>query len=161
MPLVRCTFALNNKNTSILTCPGVGPLVAFSGQKQGRDNPAATASENIGPIPKGMYFIVDRQSGGHLGFLYDLWGERGYGTTDHRKWFTLWNPKTGDSTTINGVRRGHFRLHPMGPRRLSEGCITVVSPNDFDRLQNYLRSHKPALPVPNTTFKAYGTVEVR
>lgn len=161
MRLIQCTFELNNKDTSVLACPGVGPVKAFSGQKRGRDNPSATADEDVGPIPKGTYFIVDRRSGGHLGFLYDLWGAHGYGTTDHRQWFTLWNPRSGDSTFINGVQRGHFRLHPMGPRRLSEGCITVVSPWDFDRLSKYLRSQKPDLPVPHTPFKAYGTVEVR
>lgn len=161
MRLIKCTFDLNNKETSVLACSGFGVVKAFSGQREGRDNPADTSVEDIGPIPKGTYFIVDRVSGGHLGFLFDLWGAYGYGTTDHRQWFMLWNPSTGDSTVVNGVRRRHFRLHPMGPRRLSEGCITVVSPVDFDRFQKFLRSQKPEVPVPHTPFKAYGTVEVR
>jgi hypothetical protein len=106
-------------------------MVAFSGRKDGRDNPADVDKEDIGPLPKGTYYIVDRQSGGRLGFLYDPMGEFGLGTTDHKKWFMLWNPNTGDSTMINGVKRGNFRLHPMGPRGLSEGCITVVDPSDL------------------------------
>lgn len=161
MRAVRCSFHLNSKETSWFVCPGVGPVQAFSGKGNGRDNPYAVAIKGMGPIPKGTYFIVDRQSGGMLGFLYDLWGEYGYGTTDHRKWFCLWNPDTGDSTITEGIKRGNFRLHPMGPQRLSEGCITVVSQSDFDRVERHLRSHPPELPVPGTTLKAYGTVEVR
>ncbi|WP_429411695.1 DUF2778 domain-containing protein [Paraburkholderia sp. GAS82] len=161
MRAVRCTFYLNDQRTSWLHCSGAGPMAAFSGQKDGRDNPAYVDREDVGPLPKGTYYIVDRKSGGRLGFLYDLWGEYGLGTTDHKKWFMLWNPKTGDSTMINGIKRGNFRLHPMGSRRLSEGCITVVDPSDFDRLSRYLRSHAPDLPVPGATLKAYGTVEVR
>jgi hypothetical protein len=45
--------------------------------------------------------------------------------------------------------------------RVSEGCITVVSLIDFDKLQQYLRSRTPDTPVPNSTLRAYGTVEVR
>lgn len=161
MPIVKCTFVLNGKETSLLNCPGVGVFPAFSGQKSGRDNPLEVDREDIGPLPKGLYYIVDRQSGGRLGWLYNMWGAHGYGTTDHTKWFTLWNTKTGDTTIINGVKRGHFRLHPMGPRRLSEGCITVVNPHSFERLADYLRSQGAQLPVPGTGLKAYGTVEVR
>lgn len=161
MRAIRCTFDLNDKETSWLRCPGVGSIVAFSGQKSGRDNPRMTDKEDVGPIPKGTYYLVDRQSGGLLGPLYDLWGRYGYGTTDHTKWFMLWNPHSGDTTTINGVRRGSFRLHPMGELRLSQGCITVVHPSDFSNLERYLRSRKPDLPVPGSTLKAYGTVEVR
>ncbi|CAJ9804222.1 Protein of uncharacterised function (DUF2778) [Burkholderia pseudomallei] len=67
---IRCTFVLNNQSTSAFHCPTVGTLPAFSGRGSGRDNPEATAIEKIGPIPKGIYYIVDRQSGGNLGWLY-------------------------------------------------------------------------------------------
>ena len=73
----------------------------------------------------------------------------------------LWNPATGDTTNVNGVKHGNFRLHPMGPLRLSEGCITVVNPDAFDGLQKYIRSQGLTIPVPGTTMKAYGTVEVK
>ncbi|MFP3567824.1 tlde1 domain-containing protein [Paraburkholderia sp. SIMBA_030] len=106
MRAVKCTFSLNNRETSTLHCSGIGPIPAFSGQERGRDNPAATAWKGIGPIPKGTYYIVDRQSGGMA-------------------------------------------------------CITVLNPSDFWHLERYLRSQKPNLPVPGTTLKAYGTVEVR
>lgn len=158
---IQCTFDLNGKTTSLLNCPGIGTMVAFSGQKAGRDNPAEVSKEDIGPIPPGVYYIVDRQSGGRLGSFRDFWDAHGYGTTDRTKWFMLWNPKTGDSTIVNGVRRGNFRLHPMGPARLSEGCITVVNPIQFERLEKALRSAGPRLPVPGAGFKAYATVLVK
>jgi hypothetical protein len=158
---VRCTFSLNGKATSSLYCSGFGSVAAYSGTSWGRDNPQATATENIGPLPAGTYYIVDRQSGGILGWARDFWSEYGYGTTDRRKWFALWNPGTGDSTMIDGIRRGNFRIHPEGPAHLSEGCITVVNPFAFDQLRRYIRSRKPDLPVPGSTLRAYGTVEVR
>ncbi|QGZ65000.1 DUF2778 domain-containing protein [Paraburkholderia acidisoli] len=158
---VKCTFVLNKKDTTLLACDGTTPVTAFSGQRQGRDNPDATDKENIGPLPRGQYFLIDRQSGGFLGGLRDWWSAHGYGTTDRATWFMLWNPATGDQTNINGMIRGNFRLHPMGPRGLSEGCITVVNAYEFDRLQKFIRTQTPSLPVPGSSLKAYGTLEVK
>ncbi|MFL9946261.1 DUF2778 domain-containing protein [Paraburkholderia agricolaris] len=59
------------------------------------------------------------------------------------------------------MKRGNFRLHPTGPLRLSEGCIMVVTPDAFDGLQKYIRSQGLTTTVPDTTMKAYGTVEVK
>ncbi|WP_407642193.1 tlde1 domain-containing protein [Caballeronia catudaia] len=101
-----------------------------------------------------------RQSGGNLGGLRDSIAPR-IGSTDHRKWFTLWNPKTGDITNINGVMRRNFRLHPVGERELSEGCITLVNPAEFELLQRFIRRSPPLISVPGSSLKAYGTVEVR
>jgi hypothetical protein len=157
---VACTFSLNSQNTSALSCPGAGFFTAFSGTSSGRDNPAAVAKEGLGPLPPGRYYIVDRQSGGRLGWLYDFARTYGYGT-DRSQWFMLWREGTGDVTIINGVRRGAFRLHPAGPQRLSEGCITLVSPDRFKVLANYLRKQGATLPVPGSTLKAYGYVDVR
>lgn len=157
---VACTFQLNGKPTSLLQCPGIGNLAAFSGHDRGRDNPAAVALEDIGPIPPGRYYIVDRQSGGRLGWLYDFLRTYAYGT-DRDKWFALWREKTGDTTIINGVRRGQFRLHPIGPQGLSDGCITITSPHSFDALAAYLRKQGASWPVPGTTLKAYGWVDVQ
>ncbi|CAG4893377.1 DUF2778 domain-containing protein [Paraburkholderia gardini] len=158
---IRCTFGLNSKTTSALHCSGFGTVTAYSGQKWGRDNPKAIAAQDVGPLPPGTYYIVDRQSGGMLGWARDLWSEYGYGTTDRTTWFALWNPTTGDTTMVNGIRRGNFRLHPEGPRRLSEGCITVVSHLEFDQLNRFIRSRKPTLQVPGSDMRAYGTVDVR
>lgn len=68
---VKCTFLLNNQRMSALQCPGLGAVAAFSGDGASIDNPAATAKKDEGPLPKGTYYIVDRQSGGHLGWLWD------------------------------------------------------------------------------------------
>ncbi len=82
---IRCTFDLNGKTISTLNCPGFGMVSAFSGTKSGRDNPNATGIEGVGPIPKGTYYIIDRQSGGRLGWFHDAIGKYGIGTTDHTK----------------------------------------------------------------------------
>ncbi|HUB90381.1 MAG TPA: DUF2778 domain-containing protein [Dyella sp.] len=158
---IHCTFRLNNQTASLLQCPGVGVLPAFSGRNKGRDNPNAIAREEIGPIPPGTYYIVDRQSGGHMGWLWDLWGRYGWGTTDHSQWFMLWNPATGDTTFVGKIKRGQFRIHPEGPRRLSEGCITVTDIEGFKKFAAFLRKRGADLPVPGTTMKAYGTVVVQ
>jgi hypothetical protein len=157
---VSCTFLLNRRENSYLTCPGVGSVVAFSGHDVGRNNPDDVSLVDIGPIPRGTYYLLDRQSGGYLGHLYELWDAYGYGTTDRRKWFMLWNPRSGDTTMIEGVKRGSFRLHPMGPLRLSDGCITVLNPQDFERLQAHIRLRQPSISVPGAPMKAYGTVSV-
>jgi hypothetical protein len=159
-----CVFDLNKKQLSVLQCDGggvPGTLPAFSGQGVGRDNPDEAARADVGPLPKGLYYIVDRQSGGHLGWLRDLAGRLGLGTTDHTQWFMLWNAASGDSTFVGKVKRGAFRLHPIGPLGLSEGCITVTDVEGFNKLAAALRRSGPNLPVPGTTMKAYGTVEVR
>ena len=44
---------------------------------------------------------------------------------------------------------------------LSKGCITVVNPLDFARLERHIRSRKPSIPIPGETFNAYGKVMVR
>ncbi|MGN6233085.1 MAG: DUF2778 domain-containing protein [Trinickia sp.] len=158
---VNCTFALNDQTTSLLNCQGIGAFVAYSGRGAGRDNPGLTDKKDVGPIPKGVYYIVDRQSGGRLGWLYDLIRAHGWGTTDHSQWFMLWNKETGDSTFVNGVARGQFRLHPEGRLRLSEGCITLANPYGFNSLAKNLRARGADLPVPGTAYRAYGTVEVK
>ncbi|MFC7627711.1 DUF2778 domain-containing protein [Paraburkholderia humisilvae] len=152
---------MNGQSTSTLYCSGFGGVTAYSGQEDGRDNPRAASIKDIGPIPPGKYYLLDRQSGGRMGWFYDWLSEANVGTTDHSKWFMLWNEKTGDTTNINGVRRGEFRLHPEGQNRLSKGCITVPSSEIFDRLERHIRSRPPDVPVPGTTYKAYGTVVVQ
>jgi hypothetical protein len=144
---------------STLVAPGVGMYPAFSGQKEGRNNPAAMGKPDIGPLPTGRYFIVDRESGGRLGWLRDLVLENVYGT-DRGSWFALYRDdgRIDDVTMVNGVRRGAFRLHPIGPRGLSEGCITLNSPSDFLALSRKLRAG-PMIAVAGGG-KAYGTVDV-
>ncbi|MFM0237606.1 DUF2778 domain-containing protein [Paraburkholderia phytofirmans] len=158
---VKCTFVLNGQRDSVFSCEGTASVAAFSGMDHGRDNPDDTAVENVGPIPKGTYYLVDRQSGGLMGFLYEWCYATGSVSTDRRKWFTLWNPATGDTTNINGIKRGHFRLHPMGYLGLSHGCITVENSQEFDRLQKFIRSRGQTVPVPGIALRAYETVDVK
>ncbi|WP_279610654.1 tlde1 domain-containing protein [Burkholderia gladioli] len=40
---------------------------AFSDKNNERNKPNAIRIEGAGPIPKGTYYILDRQAGGHAG----------------------------------------------------------------------------------------------
>jgi hypothetical protein len=158
---IACTFKLNNRQSSVLLCAGVGAFAAFSGQGVGRDNPAAANKADVGPLPPGRYYIVDRQSGGRLGSVRDYFLERVYGT-DRSMWFALYRNDgvIDDWTVVDGVRRGNFRLHPIGPRGLSEGCITMLNPRDFIALHDRLKS-TTTMAVPGYSGRAYGTVDVQ
>lgn len=74
----------------------------------------------MGPIPPGIYFIVDRESGGMLGGLRDYF-------TGRDTWFALCanDNRIDDKTFCNNIIRGHFRLHPKGVRGVSEGCVVI------------------------------------
>ncbi|WP_367949018.1 tlde1 domain-containing protein [Paraburkholderia sp. NMBU_R16] len=76
---INCTFLLNNQPLTSLSCSGVGTFAAFSGMPADRNNPAAEGNAESGPLPRGRYYILDRQSGGHLGWLYDFLRTHGYG----------------------------------------------------------------------------------
>ncbi|MGF6916892.1 tlde1 domain-containing protein [Paraburkholderia sp. 40] len=69
---VSCTFELNRKETSRFVCSGFGAVEAYSGQRAGRDNPDNVADVDVGPIPPGTYYLIDRQSGGRIGGLGTL-----------------------------------------------------------------------------------------
>jgi hypothetical protein len=73
----------------------------------------------------------------------------------------LWNRDTGDVTNVGNLQRGQFRLHPIGPLGLSEGCITITDVQGFAKLAKALREKGADVPVRGQTFKAYGTVEVK
>ena len=126
---VYCTFTLNNREMSAFTCAGFGAVAAYSGHSTGRDNPDDTADVDVGPIPPGIYYIIDRLSGGRLGWFRDTFGPW-FGTTDRQNWFMLWNAHGGDVTNVHGIRRGNFRLHPDGPLHESDGCLTVLHQAD-------------------------------
>ncbi|WP_421670688.1 tlde1 domain-containing protein [Rahnella sp. EDr1-12] len=64
-----------------------------------------------------------------------------------------------DETFIEGVKRGSFRLHPIGPKGLSEGCITMTSQSDFDYLRTALLGTS-MIGVPGSSLKAHGTIRV-
>ncbi|WP_246881177.1 DUF2778 domain-containing protein, partial [Pantoea ananatis] len=109
----------------------------------------------------GRYFIVERPSGGTLRPLRERFLKEVYGT-DRSTWFGLYRDdgKIDDYTFIQGVKRGNFRLHPIGPLGLSEGCITLVHPIQFSYLRDMLLKYGPTLNIPGSQLKAYGTVQV-
>ncbi|MBB3261768.1 hypothetical protein F4827_006608 [Paraburkholderia bannensis] len=145
---------------SKLTCQGVGDFAAFSGDGAGKDNASAIATPNVGPLPTGRYYIVDRGSGGPFTHLRDFLLDHLYGT-DRSTWFALYNARTqSDWVFIDGVKRGNFRLHPRGPRNLSEGCITLADPSAFARLRAALKASTP-MPLPGGKGVAYGTIDVK
>jgi hypothetical protein len=156
---LSCTFKLNGLPLSLLVCPGVGNFPAFSGQLPRRNDPGATAVAGIGPLPRGRYYIVERKSGGRLGWIYDALSP--LYSTDRSDWFALHadDGKIDDSTIINGVRRGAFRLHPKGPRGVSEGCVTLEKQADFDLLRTALLK-QPTVTMPGGG-QAYGTIDVQ
>lgn len=156
----NCTFVLNNKPLSTLMCDGQG-YAAFSGEVGHKNNPADVAKAGEGPLPTGTYYIIDRQSGGHLGWLYD-WLKNRYTNSERENWFALYrnDGKIDDTTYVNGVKRGNFRLHPVGRQGISEGCVTLVSPPAFNKLRAYLKSQSPTT-IPGTNVTYYGTLTVR
>ena len=155
----RCIFRLSRVPISALVCDSRA-YAAFSGEKGHENNPGDTALAGKGPLPIGRYYIVDRRGGGHLGWL---WDELTYLFNGVRRedWFALYR-KDGmidDRTFVHGVQRGNFRLHPRGRRGISEGCITLMSPQQFKQLRLYLRS-LPTQLIPGTAIPCYGTVDV-
>ena len=68
---IACNMTLNSKTFTVLECRGAGSFPVFSGN----DNLADVAMADIGPLPPGRYYIVDRQSGGRLGYLRDFFLE--------------------------------------------------------------------------------------
>jgi hypothetical protein len=158
---ITCTFKLNNKPMSILHCDGVGDFEAFSGLGISKNNPDHVGLKDVGPLPPGRYYIVDRGSGGMFtraaDFVTDMAND-----SDRRGWYALYrdDDEIDDQTIVNGVMRGLFRLHPRGGRNLSKGCITLADPVAFEKLRSRLYS-SPRLIVPGGKGLAYGTLDVR
>jgi len=158
--MIIARFPLNGLPASVLSVPGVGNFPAFSGQKAGRNNSSLSSVPDIGPIPPGRYFVVGRHSGGRLGAVYEF-GLREFYGTDRTTWFALYREdwQIDDTVFIEGVKRGKFRLHPIGPKGLSEGCITLTQLSDFDYLRDALLK-TTMIQVPCSSFMAYGTITV-
>ncbi|MCP4489331.1 MAG: DUF2778 domain-containing protein [Gammaproteobacteria bacterium] len=152
--MIDCTFELNDKPMSTFK-RGAASFTAFSGDGRHINRRISVCIPNQGPIPPGAYYIFDRQSGGLLGSFYDMFNE-------HSKWFALHaiDSKIDDETYCNKVKRGAFRLHPKGSRGISEGCITIENPLDYQFLRTILKNTTPVA-VPGSTLKSYGKVVVR
>lgn len=100
-------------------------------------------------------YIFDRQGGGRFEWFRNLF-------SDHSDWFALYaiDGKIDDETFCNNLARGRFRLHPKGPRGISEGCITIEKLSDFQFIRAMLKSIPPSA-VPGSDLKAYGKVVVK
>ncbi len=155
-----CSFKLNGQTTSALICNGLGSVPAFSGIAPYTDDPRSVGRPNAGPLPTGRYYIIDRQRGGRLGPLRE-WVQDVVTGVDRSQWFTLYriDDKIDDYTFVEGVQRGNFRLHPNGRFGISEGCITVLSLDSFNRLRPFLLKQQTSI-IPGTSIPYYGTVDV-
>ena len=158
-------FLVNNEPLSPLTIFGVGTYMAYSGNNQYRNRGGCTMIPSNGPIPAGRYWIVARPTGGvgskALAWLKDEWNFYKGVQTDHAEWFALYRDDglIDDTTWVNGVKRGQFRLHPAGGSGISLGCITLPSRGDFLRIRTAFL-HTRTVPARNSGLQAYGTIEV-
>jgi len=57
-------FIINNEDLSPLIIPGVGTFKAYSGDGIYRNKGGCTAVPDNGPLPAGIYWIIDRPAGG-------------------------------------------------------------------------------------------------
>ena len=158
--MIRCTFYLNGGQLSTLSCPGVGFFPAYSGHAgTTRNNPDTVAIKKKGPLPPGRYYIVARPRGGLLSRWHDMIKElESSSNRDH--WLALYRDDNdvNDSTFIENVERGAFRLDPAGSSGISEGCITLPSHAHYRILHHALLSSMPGLIT--AELSAFGTIQV-
>ena len=157
--MIHCTFRLNGNALSNLSCPGIGFFPAYSGNTgQHRNNPDSVAVKDIGPLPPGKYYIVDRPRSLSTR-IKDVFATE-YTGSDRSAWFALYRVDSNidDLTFIGQVQRGNFRLHPAGYEGISNGCITLPSRCHFAVLREALMK-TPTVMV-SSSFNAYGTIQV-
>ena len=152
--MVECTFELNNKPMSVFKCNSAS-FPAFSGHGPHVNRKSFSCVPGFGAIPVGVYYIIDRQSGGLLGPLRDLF-------TDRDEWFSLYaaDSRIDDETFCDNVKRGQFRLHPKGVLGRSEGCIVIDDHAKFQQLNSILRGSQTIV-IPGGKLQAYGRVTVK
>lgn len=158
-------FVINDADFSPLSFPGIGTFMAFSGNGSYRNHGGCASIPDNGPLPQGRYWIVDRPRGSWKTqskiWLLDKATSFSSTPNDHSQWFALYRDdgRIDDQTWINGVERGSFRLHPIGPAGLSKGCITLQHPSDFQTLRRALLNTKKIL-IHSSALSAYGMIEV-
>ena len=151
--MIDCSFQLNNQPMSLLKM-GARSFAAFSGLDEHVNRSLSHCISFQGPIPKGNYYIFDRQSGGLLGPLKDMFNGKD-------EWFALYaiDENIDDETLCEEIKRGRFRLHPKGRRGISQGCITIDSWMDFQVIRSLLKCTKTEK-IPETDLECYGKVRV-
>lgn len=152
--MLRCSFELNGKPMSMVNVYA-RQFPAFSGLGAHANRREFACHAGVGPIPPGLYYIIDRQSGGMLGPLRDLFSNKS-------DWFALYaaDGKIDDETLCNKVKRGSFRLHPKGSLGISQGCITIDSRADFNILRARLKASSQ-IAIPGSALMAYGQMTVK
>lgn len=149
-----CEFELNGKEISAFKM-GASSYPAFSGLDDHVNKRPLVCVPNLGAIPPGRYYVIDRPSGGRLGWLWDLRSGR-------KDWFALYavDGKIDDETWCEKVKRGEFRLHPKGPLGISAGCIVIDKEVDFQLIRARLRS-SPAVNIPEINIDAWAELVVK
>jgi hypothetical protein len=149
-----CSFELNGKPMSAFKM-GASGYPAFSGLDGYANKSPLVCTPNLGAIPSGRYYILDRPSGGRFGWLWDLRSGR-------KDWFALYaiDEKIDDETWCEKVKRGQFRLHPKGPLGISAGCIVIDKESDFQLLRARLRS-TPAIHIPEFNIDVWAELVVK
>jgi len=152
--MLACTFELNGEPMSLFKTNNM-QFAAFSGLGAHANRREFACHAGIGPIPPGVYYVLDRQSGGRLGLLRDLFSAKS-------DWFALYaaDGKIDDETFCNKVKKGSFRLHPKGSLGISQGCITLENRADFSILRARLKASSQ-IAIPGSSLKAYGRVTVK
>ncbi|MDE2203258.1 MAG: DUF2778 domain-containing protein [Burkholderiaceae bacterium] len=155
--MFECSFELNDQPMSTFKV-GTASFPAFSGYGAYINKRASMCLPNLGPIPTGSYYIIDRQSGGRLGWLWDQ-------VRGHADRFALYaiDGRMDDQTYCNQVLRGNFRLHPKTGAGISQGCITIAEPHNFARIRATLKSSAilSLRAADGKTLQAYGKVLVK
>ncbi len=157
-------FTINNADFSPLLIYGVGTFMAFSGDSTYRNRGGCVALPDKGPLPPGRYLIVDRPQGGTGSRIrtqvIDAWNSVAGVPSDHTQWFALYRADglLDDYTWINEVKRGNFRLHPVGGQGLSLGCITLQHSSDFALIRDALLATNKV--VMGKGILTYGEIEV-
>ena len=157
--LENFTFELNRMPVSRLVGDGVS-YPAFSGSPPYVNDPSGINIPDVGPVPTGTFYIVDRPSGGMLGWLRDF-------LSGADEWFALYRQDTliddktdvcseGENVETLCVSRGNFRLHPGS---VSRGCLTLVNHDDYEQLRKLLLNTETGI-VPGTSIPYYGTITV-
>jgi hypothetical protein len=159
--LVYCTYVLNDESMSRLVCDGVS-YDAFSGDTAENYVNKVRYQDvpKLGPLPLGKYYILDRESGGRMGWLIQPIKDLSAGT-DRSQWFSLYRDDgvIDDLTSMNNIQRGAFRIHPAGPKRISQGCVTLDSQIAFHELRQSIKN-KSGETLPGRGIKYYGILEV-
>ncbi|MGN2434929.1 DUF2778 domain-containing protein [Pseudomonas syringae] len=158
--VAHCTFELTGQPMSLLKCSNNESYEAFSGITGYTNNPAEVSNAKLGPLPPGRYYILNRESGGTLGWLRDPITDM-VARTDRSDWFSLYRDdgEIDDRTIINNVVRQSFRLHPVGRSGFSEGCVTMTSGLGFEQLSVYLRNMEGDI-IPGSGKKYFGILDV-